>query len=157
MLFQRLIPNRGDRMNSHRPEWTAIALGLICTCLSLGCQPQIDLVPLQGQVSYRSELLEYGSVMFQPVGGGPLARGQIQADGSFQLTTLDEGDGVQSGPCRVRITAFDAQKPDAMAKGKGEMTLGKSAIPMKYQSFRSSGINIEVTPDLPQPVSIDLE
>ncbi|MDC0935722.1 hypothetical protein OAS39_05510 [Pirellulales bacterium] len=101
--------------------------------------------------------MEYGSVMFQPVGGGPLARGQIQSDGSFQLTTNDQGDGVKRGLSRVRITAFDAQKPGANDNGNQEMMLGESAIPRKYQSFATSGIEIEVTAELPQPVIIELD
>jgi hypothetical protein len=148
---------RVGRANRHRKQWIAARLYTLSLCLLFGCQPQLELVPLKGQIKYRNELLEYGSVMFQPVGGGPLARGQIQADGSFELTTLVQGDGVKPGVSRVRITAFDAQKPAAMAQGNQELMLGDSAIPRKYQSFRSSGIKIEVTPDVGQPILIELE
>ena len=135
----------------------AASLSVVGLCLIAGCRPQLDLVPLKGQVKYQDKPLEYGSVMFQPVGGGPLARGQIQSDGSFRLTTLDQGDGVRRGLNRVRITAFDAQKPSAKANADRELMLGESAIPRKYQSFATSGIEIEVTPDMPQPVMIELD
>jgi len=64
---------------------------------------------------------------------------------------------VKPGVSRVRVTAFEGQKPSAIANANQEMMLGKSAIPRKYQSFRTSKIEIEVTPDLPQPIAIDLE
>ena len=144
-------------LNDPANGWMAAGFSAICVCLALGCQPQLELVPLKGQVKYRNVPLEYGSVMFQPVGGGPLARGQIQADGSFQLTTLAQGDGVKPSTSRVRITAFEAQKPTALAKESQELMLGESAIPKKYQHFGTSEIRIEVNPDTPQPVVIELE
>jgi len=152
-----LTESHRSQINDPENRWTAVGLSAICFCLALGCQPQLDLVPLKGQVNYANKPLEYGSVMFQPVGGGPLARGQIQADGSFVLTTLAKGDGVKPGVSRLRITAFDAQKPGALAKEAQEMMLGESAIPKKYQHFGTSGIEIEVAPDTPQPVVIELE
>lgn len=116
------------------------------------------MTPVRGNVLYEDKALEYGGVMFQPVGGGRLARGRIESDGTFVLSTYAQGDGVQIGLCRVRITAFEAQRPpSSAAKFEGETPLGKSAIPAKYQGFGSSGIEIEVTADMPQPVIINLE
>ncbi|MEX0643227.1 MAG: hypothetical protein WD468_11030 [Pirellulales bacterium] len=115
------------------------------------------MMPVNGTVLYLGKPLKYGSVMFQPVGGGDLARSRIKPDGTFVLTTHTEGDGVRKGLCRVRITAFDAQRWDYEETFNGDMMLGESAIPAKYQKFGTSGIEIEVAPDIPQPVVIELK
>jgi len=132
-------------------------LAVACFVVVAGCQRGPEMVPLHGQVHYQGNPLEYGGVMFQPVGGGTLARGQIQPDGSFVLTTKTKGDGVKRGLCRVRVTAFESQRSGGSANVEGDMPLGESAIPSKYQSFGASGIEIEVTPDMQQPVIIELE
>ena len=115
------------------------------------------MVPVHGKVLYQGKALEFGGVMFQPIGGGDLARGRIQPDGTFILSTKSKGDGVRQARCRVRVTSFEVQKQGPAAEIEGDSPLGKSMIPSKYQSFGSSGIEIDVTPDLPQPVIIDLE
>ena len=116
------------------------------------------MVPVHGQVLFRGEPLEYGSVMFQPALDGELARGQIQADGTFVLTTKNAGDGVHVGTSRLRITAYEAQRPGAaQAVGNEEMALGRSAIPTKYQSFGTSELTVEVSPEMELPVILELK
>ena len=142
-------------MNYERIVVGWVVIGLL---VATGCDRGPTMTPLQGQVLYEGQPLEYGSVMFQPVGGGGLARGRIGPEGKFVLSTYNEGDGVKIGLCRVRITAFEIQRPGGRtAEFEGETPLGESAIPQKYQGFGSSGIEIEVTPDMPQPVIIELD
>lgn len=143
-------------------KWSTIriaaALGIAGLLTMAGCDSGPEMVPVEGKVIYQGSPLEFGGVMFQPVGGGDLARGQIEPDGTFVLTTKTVGDGVKRGPCRVRVTAFEAQQHGGdRSKFEGETPLGNSVIPSKYQSFGASGIEIEVTQDLPQPVIIELE
>lgn len=114
-------------------------------------------VPVRGQVLRDNKPLQYGNVMFQPVAGGPMARGRIQPDGTFVLTTTNEGDGVLPGRCRVRITAFEGQRAGASDPMKEEMPLGQSAIAERYQSFGASQIVIDVSPEMEQPVIIRLD
>ena len=147
-----------ERSSIFRFRYSVFSYGALAgLVLAAGCNRGPEMIPLQGEVHYRGSPLEFGSVMFQPVGGGTLARGQIQSDGSFVLTTKTTGDGVQRGLCRVRIAAFDSQRIKADPNVQGEIPLGESVIPSKYQSFGASGIEIDVTPDMQQPVIIELE
>lgn len=131
---------------------------IACCCAALvGCQPKLDLIPVHGKVLFQSQPLEYGSVMFQPEGSGQLARGTIQSDGTFLLGTESVDDGVRPGKCRVRITAFAAQKPSAETNSQQELVLGKSAIPTKYHSFATSGVVVDVQSDTELPLILELD
>jgi hypothetical protein len=133
--------------------FVAISLGTASGC----GDDRSPKVPVRGQVYYQGKPLEYGSVMFQPLGGGEIARGTIGTDGTFVLTTTTTGDGVQVGRCRVRVTAFEAQRTGGPDPTRQELPLGGSAIPDRYQSFGTSQIVIDVNPEMPQPVKIVLE
>ena len=77
--------------------WQGRCIAVVCIAICsglVGCDKPVDMVPVHGQVFFRGDPLEYGSVMFQPTQDGELARAQIQADGTFVLTTKKAGDGV---------------------------------------------------------------
>jgi hypothetical protein len=117
------------------------------------------MVPVTGVVVYKGKPLEYGSIMFQPVGveGAQTARSTIGPDGPFALQTEKKGDGVTVGKCQVRITAFEAQRTKAQGNQHEELALGKSAVPRRFQNFGTSGIVIDVSPDMELPITIDLD
>ncbi len=136
---------------------TSVGFLVLMTALLSGCKSELELVPVHGKVLFRDKPLEYGSVMFQPAGNGPLARGTIEPDGTFVLSTESPEDGVRPGPSRVRITSFEAQATGTAAHKEREMSLGRSAIPKKYQSFGTSGIKVDVSADMQLPLVLELE
>ena len=121
----------------------------------------VEMAAVTGTVYYRDKPLSYGSVMFQPMDGGPAARATIGSDGSFALTTVTpDGEtqaGVQVGACRVRVTAFEAQRPGQAVNREQELALGKSAVPKKYQRFATSGIVVDVHADMELPLELRLD
>jgi hypothetical protein len=121
-----------------------------------GCQRGPKLVPVSGTVNLQGKPLESGTVMFQP-DQGPLARGAIQSDGSFRLTTRVTGDGCVVGPARVRITCFGRPGPGGAATDstQDEVPAGASLIPKRYTSFGTSGLRVEVRADN-EPFVFDL-
>jgi hypothetical protein len=121
--------------------WSAFALALV------GCRDTSHLAPLSGKVTYKGQPLEFGSVMLQPVQGGEFSRADIQSDGSFVLQTPDGNDGATIGLNRVRVTCFPGQKPGAPIDTSGDIKLGKSLIPEKYNNFSSSELTIDVLPE----------
>jgi hypothetical protein len=75
------------------------------TCM-MGCGGK-NLFPVKGTVVYKdgadASVLAGGRVIFQPADPempNVSPRGQIQKDGSFQMTTPTEGDGVHPGTTR---------------------------------------------------------
>ncbi len=122
---------------------TKLLLPLILLVTLCGCgdgRPQ--LAPVTGQVLLDGKPLTFGGVMFQPDKGQP-ATGVIGADGKFQLSTFDPGDGAAVGRNRVRVTCYEGQKA-AAENPDAEMALGRLLIPTKYTSIDTSGIVVEV-------------
>jgi len=117
---------------------------LLAAVALAGCQRGPKIVPVSGKVTYNGAPLKFGSVMFQPK-GGPLARGSIQSDGTFRLTTVTDGDGCTEGTSKVRITCFQSQSGDVAAQAEaGEVPGGGLLIPKRYTSFGTSGLTAEV-------------
>jgi hypothetical protein len=156
-------PSVQQSMNFCIPLYRRVPVHLSCILASAlliaGCQRGPERVPVTGTVIYKKKPLEYGSIMFQPrsTEGAMTARSTIAADGSFALWTDKEGDGVAVGESLVRITAFEAQRAEAAGNQHQELALGRSAIPQHFQGFSSSGIVIDVTPDMELPITIDLD
>ncbi|MCO6047118.1 hypothetical protein NG895_24740 [Aeoliella sp. ICT_H6.2] len=127
---------------------TRILYGLLGPSLLViaGCGASDEYAPVSGQVFYKGQPLNTGVVMFQPA-SGPIARGRIQSDGTFQLETLGEAPGARIGENKVRISARQAPADPNAA----EVGLGKLLIPRRYTDFSTSGLTIEVEPDRTEP------
>ena len=87
------------------------------------------------------------------------------------LTAL-EIKSVSCPPDKNQIKKFDIKYLFLLAKSNDsklwrlrykyagkhqEMALGKSAIPERFQNFATSGIEIEITPDMALPLEINLD
>ena len=136
-----------------RQRLSALLVSTVCGLLT-GCGSEVELAPVEGRVLYNSEPLSFGSVMFQPPRGQP-ASGVIQSDGTFVLDTVGAGDGAAVGRNKVRVTCFEAQDPNAKPDQFGE-GLGRSLIPKKYNQYDTSGIEVEVSPDQNDRMTIEL-
>ena len=92
-----------------RPLATAAVL---LSVLARGCGSEQALpvsppVPVKGRVTYRGKPLAKGTITFEPTDGGREARGTIGPDGTFVLTTNQEGDGALIGVHRVAVSDAD--------------------------------------------------
>ena len=110
-----------------------VLAALVLSCWGCGTSsepPAGTTIPVKGKVTYKGQPLTQGSVVFEPDGGRE-ANGEIQSDGTFELTTFKIGDGAVPGVHRVGIT--------------GSLKGGKSPIPVKYRSPSSSKLEVEVS------------
>lgn len=137
-------------MESLSPSMSSRGIAVIVIMALGGCGPRIEMATVRGRVLVDGKPLGSGSVMVQPK-VGPAARGQIGADGSFELSTYRPGDGVRLGPAAVRVTSVAR----VVAAADQEQTTGQSLIPMRYADFTTSGISIDVTAGM-EPVEITL-
>jgi hypothetical protein len=127
-------------------------VGLL-SCLILivaGCADKgPELTEVTGQVLIDGKPLTTGSVVTLPVQGRG-ARGTIDAEGNFTLSTSDMGPGAMPGRHQVAVIAMeesDNPSPEAPRR---------SLIPQKYASAETSGLFIEVTPGEMEPVVLNL-
>jgi hypothetical protein len=107
----------------------ALFLGGGSGCGAKGAGSVPDLIPVKGKVSLLGQPLTTGTIRFEPDDFGRPASGKLQSDGTFVLTTTEEGDGVVAGHHRVSITNISPKsKEGALLK---KYTTGKTAKPLE--------------------------
>jgi hypothetical protein len=128
-------------------------IGLAVLTLA-GCGGAPKMMPVTGKVVYNGQPLRFGSVTFQPPSGQP-ARGEIQPNGTFKLSTFRPNDGAVVGTHKVRITCYESQNPSTV-KSPGEQSLGKLLIPRNYTLFDQSGLTAHVRPNRSEDLVFEL-
>lgn len=102
----------------------------IAAMLAAGCSngaPKPKTVRVTGKVLYKSQPVAGASVAF--LGSGPntpSAMGKTDAQGVFELTTIDPGDGAVPGTYQVTVTKMVPSKSGAGAS-KGPMSMEDAA------------------------------
>jgi hypothetical protein len=97
------------------------------------------LSPVTGRVVFEDgSPLDEGIVICEMQDGGKpvMARGSIQADGTFRLGTEKPGDGVKPGKYRVLVVP--------RGRTQAEASVLPPIIDHKFEKFETSGIEFEV-------------
>lgn len=106
--------------------------------------------PVNGRVKLKDgsdvSVLKGYSLTFEAEGGKSSTVGEINADGTFQLSTFGANDGAAPGKYRVAINPLTNPNPDKPPT--------KSKLPAKYENLESSGLTVEIKPG---PNNIELE
>jgi hypothetical protein len=129
--------------------WRVLPVMLLLLFGTVGCGSK--LYPVRGKVTFAdgSPVTE-GMVVFESVDKEPAlaARGQIQADGTFELSTHQAGDGAPAGKYRVLV----APKYDANAVDKKPRQ--PAPFDVRYTDFKTSRLEFEVTASGPNDFAI---
>jgi hypothetical protein len=103
------------------------------------------LAPVTGTISFDGKPLTQGTIQFTPDStqgtSGRMALGQIQSDGTYQLTTISSGDGAQVGHHIVTIQAYESTPFDP---NNPKPTTTKSLLPERYADPAQSNLKAEV-------------
>jgi hypothetical protein len=154
-----VVNKESHRGDNRRPvAFAASHLGAVLIAFSLlvaGCNRGPAMAQVSGKVIYNGKPLEFGTVMFLPAGGQP-ARGDIQPDGTFTLSTYRLNDGAVLGKHKVRVACYESQRPGTV-KQPGEQSLGKLLIPVKYTFFEQSGLSAEIRDGENAPLKFELK
>src|SRR4029079_2417156 len=125
------------------PEFTLRRLSLLLAVLAclVGCG-QGKTAAVNGRVQLKDgsdvSVLEGYSLNFESEGGKSSAVGEVNADGTFMLSTFGANDGAVPGKYRVAINPLTNPNPDKPPI--------KSKLPAKYENLDSSGLTVEVKP-----------
>jgi hypothetical protein len=119
------------------PKSSALALALLAASWGCGAAGQgalPSLIPIKGKITYKGQALTTGFVRFKPDGSGRIASGQLQSDGTYVLSTLQQSDGVVAGSYRVYIADPDKK-------------LASDRTFKKYLQANNSKLTADVTPE----------
>ena len=132
-----------------------LACGLISWLIMSGCDSGVPQpVPVSGTVEYQGQPLTDGAVAFVPVvpAEGHAARGIIESDGYFKLTTFKKGDGAFPGDYKVTVFAYE-EAEDMMGPFQG---VGPSLIPERYNQASTTDL-AETVQNRSTVVKLELE
>jgi hypothetical protein len=122
-------------------------LSAACLLLLAGCgdeQPKLAIV--HGKVSHDGVPLPGGTIVFTPDSArgnvGPLARAEIQPDGTYSLRTGDQA-GATPGWHRVTVVSVEVA---ALPPPGQRFALPHSLLPPRYRDPDLSGLTCEVKP-----------
>lgn len=127
-------------------------LGLVLAAVA-GCGPSgPELHPAAGRVSFKGGgPVPAGAIEFDPAGAGPAARGKLDADGRFTLST-DGRPGAAAGSYRVVIVQLAADG------GAGRVHKHKGyAVHRRYASPDTSGVTREVVAGRANDFAIEVD
>ena len=153
---------QNHRFSTFLPSLVFTLVAVMCTS---GCGNNgREYAPVTGKVTYRGAPLQFGTVVMQPP-SGQFASGEIQPDGTFRMSTPKEGDVVLVGKSQVRVYCYEGQSPERKQAAEQNANeppesrggLGRSLIPHKYSSYRTSGIVVDVRSGENDPVIIELK
>lgn len=133
-------------------RWTKLAcLGLLVA--SLGCSDRLATYPVKGKVQFTTGgPVHVGTVELKSREHGIHARGEIQNDGTFTLTTYEPGDGAVAGAHDCVVVQL------VMAEGlEGHKPSTIGVVDRRFSSYSSSGLNVEVTADQSNEILLEVE
>jgi hypothetical protein len=126
---------------------TAFAAATLAS-MAFGCgssePPTPPTIPVRGKVTYQGQPVPKGTVTYQPASGRP-ASGEIQPDGTYQLSTFGSKDGAVAGTYKIIIIA-NSGDPSKMPSTPGYVP-PKDLVPKKYSSLDTSGLEMIVSAD----------
>jgi len=142
----------------------AVAAACLIVTDFAGCRKSgLEMIPIQGQVSYNGAPLQnvtQGIVRYSPKEPGTTAReatGRIQPDGTFVLTTFKGGDGVVAGEYNITVTANSSPMLTREQTESGAKSAPpKSMIPEKFRNASTSGLTDTVNSSHSGVKKIDL-
>lgn len=117
---------------------------LVLPLLLAGCgSDDPPVYPVTGRVVFRTGPPVTGGVIeFRPDKGGPAARGKIEADGRFTLTTGTR-PGAVAGVHKVTLVQLTTDGATARHAATGH---GKAVVHPKYAAADKSGLTRTVEP-----------
>lgn len=122
--------------------------GLALACLLMvGCGSQPTTFVVKGKVVYADGTpVRFGDIETLAVDQRINARGKIQADGSFTLTTYQANDGALPGVHQAVIIQTTSIPLAAAAKLAPVKHAHGNDIGPKYRSYSTSGLRFTVDP-----------
>jgi hypothetical protein len=118
----------------------ALAALVLLVCIVTGCgSKQLKTAVVRGNVTYQGKAVSKGTIMFMPA-SGPTASGELQADGSYALTTYQSGDGAVPGDYTVVIMSIGERS----GLPEDRNPLAPALVPDRFTSVATSPLRAEV-------------
>ncbi len=148
---------------------TALMIAFSAIIVGCGESENVEVFPARGIVKFDGKpMIGGGAISLVPMvsQSGKNAGGIINADGTFVLTTYEDGDGAMTGSFRVIINQSTSQEPenggDSDAAGKApvkavQTVTSADVIPTIYADPVSSPVEVRIEARELNELTINLE
>lgn len=127
------------RVMAIRRSAVAITVAAFLSVLS-GCSDRLRTYPVSGKVQFKSgSPVRVGTIELKSRQHDIHSRGTLNPDGTFTLTTYEEGDGAIEGKHDCVIVQFVMTEG---LQGHRPSTIG--VIDRRYNNYTTSGITIDI-------------
>lgn len=121
--------------------------------LTIGCSNRLETYPASGKVLFTDGgPVHVGTVELKSREHGVQARGSIQSDGSFVLSTFTDGDGAVAGMHDCVVVQFVVAEG---LNGHRPSTIG--VVAPRFGSYSTSGLTVEISPSKPNELQLEVE
>ncbi len=126
---------------------------LLLTVTLSGCSNQLPTFPVNGKVVFPDgSPVHIGTVELKSREHGIQARGTIDSEGNFKLSTYRDGDGAVAGLHDCVVVQF------VMTEGfTGHRPSTIGVIDRRYNSYATSGLSVEIKPEGVNNVILEVE
>lgn len=121
---------------------------------SLGCSDgRLKTYPAKGKISFKTgSPVHVGTIELKSREHGVQARGSIDKDGNFTLTTYLDGDGAVAGVHDCVVVQF------VMTEELGDFKPSAvGVVHPRFASYSTSGLSVEIKADEPNNLNIEVE
>lgn len=125
-------------------------LAAVAICITGCSKSPYELAHVKGKVTIDGKPVSVGKVMFAPIAQGESrevgkpAFGALQADGSFVLTTFDDGDGAVVGDHWVTIFGPEEDSAVTQVSTPGVPKFSRLSVPQKKSVAGAQENDIEL-------------
>ncbi len=131
----------------------AVALSLPCLLGGCGAGDHPDTYPVGGVVTLNGQPVAEATVNFFPVAEGQSSVGRTDAQGRYELTTFDPGDGALPGEYQVAISKYELPsgaadvdtEPSEEGSSDPESLVPQNVLPERYASPQTSELRATVS------------
>jgi len=145
---------------SHRVLWSSTAVICLFVMGCAGGDQNPPTSPVTGKVTYQGEAVEGATIQLLPSGSeGKLANAISKADGTYELSTFEPGDGAMAGPYKVTVRKIVSVQQGVQQSGEnaGEPAfVNKDRLPRKYRSQESTPLEFTVKADGENTFALEL-
>jgi hypothetical protein len=127
-------------------------LALLGIVISIGCNRDPATYPVNGRVRFPSgAAVRMGTIETKSRDLGINARGNINSDGTFQLTTFQPGDGAVAGwhDCVIVQLIIHGEELGGKVSTYG-------VVDPKHNSYSTSGLSFEVSASQPNEITLEV-
>lgn len=141
-----VLPNQSAR--------GGVCLVLLLLASAAGCSDgRLKTYPVHGRVLFPSgSPVHVGTVELKSRDHGVQARGSIDGEGKFKLSTYSDGDGAVAGvhDCVVVQFVMTEEMPDMKPSALG-------VVHPRFASYSTSGLTVEVKADPANDIKLEVE